>query len=283
MFRRHASKYLSPFAQGELSNAQASSVAAHVRSCDRCREELDEIECGISLAKHLPTIAAPSSLYSAIQKTVAVSSRRFARRRAWWVAIPAAAAIIAVLGGILWYKKLRDPISIVSISRRPTKLEALALDLQMQHSHGLQQLDFTTADPEALAEWALEKTGLQVHLADQAVKDLREYKLEGAKFFDAPSGPILAVFLSIDQVPVTLAAARVDALAKGEAPSQGVWRKKIFYRLDSSSGANLLSWTRDEQTYVFVSELPNLGRAACFVCHTNARRRELIGNAKLGR
>ena len=289
MFRRHASKYLSAFAQSELSNAQASSVAAHLRSCDRCRGELDEIECGISLAKQLPTIAAPPSLYSAIQNlfqspdlVAAVSSRRFARRRAWWVAIPAAAAIIAVLGSILWYKKLRDPISVESISRRPTKLETLALDLQMQQRHGLQQLDFTTDDPEALAEWALEKTGLQVHLADQAVEDLQEYKMEGAKFFATPSGPILAVFLRIDQVPVTLAAARVDALAKGEAPSQGIWRKKIFYRLDSSSGANLLSWTRDEQTYVFVSELPNLGRAACFVCHTNARRRELIGNAKLG-
>src|SRR5215831_10162160 len=287
MFRRHASKYLSAFAQGELSNAQASSVAAHVRSCDRCRDELDEIECGISLAKHLPTIAAPSSLYSAVQNlfqsrdlTAAVSSRRLARRRAWWVAIPAAAAIIAVLGSILWYKKLRDPISIESISRRPTKLEALALDLQMQQRHGLQQLDFTTDDPEVLAEWALGKTGLQVHLADQAVED--EYKLEGAKFFATPSGPVLAVFLRIDQVPVTLAAARVDALSKGEAPSQGIWRKKIFYRFDSSSGLNLLSWTRDEQTYVFASGLPNLGRAACFVCHTNARRRELIGNARLG-
>src|SRR5262249_27739335 len=174
----------------------------------------------------------------------------------------------------------RDPISIESISRRPTKLEALALDLQMQQRHGQQQLDFTTDDPEALAEWALEKTGLQVHLADQAAEE--EYKLEGAKYFDPPSRPVLAVFLRTEQVPVTLAAARVDALSKAEAPSQGIWRKKIFYRLDSNSGVNLLSWTRDEQTYVFVSELPNLGRAACFVCHTNARRRELIGNAKLG-
>jgi len=289
MFRRHASKYLSAFAQGELSDGQASSVAAHLRSCDRCREELDEIECGISLAKHLPTIAAPPSLYSAMQNlfqspnlVAAVSSRRFARRHAWSVAIPAAAAIIAVLGSILWYKKLRDPISIESISRRPTKLEALALDLQMQQRHSRQQLDFTTDDPEAMAEWALEKSGLEVHLADQAVEDLHKYKLEGAKFFGTPSGPILAVFFFIDQVPVTLAAARADALAEGEAPSQGIWRKKIFHRFDSSSGVNLLSWTRDEQTYVFASKLPNLGRAACFVCHTNPRRRELIGNAKLG-
>ena len=149
MFRRHASKYLSAFVQGELSNGQASGVAVHLRSCERCREDLDEIECGISLARHLPTIPAPSSLYSAMQNllqsrdlTAAVSSRRFVRRRAWWVAIPAAAAIISVLGSILWYKKLRDPISIESISRRPTKLEALALDLQMQQRHGQQQLDF---------------------------------------------------------------------------------------------------------------------------------------------
>src|SRR5215471_7873270 len=199
MFRRHASKYLSAFAQGELSDGQASSVAAHLRSCDRCREELDEIECGISLAKHLPTIAAPASLYSAVQRIAAVSPPRFTRRRGWWVAIPAAATIIAVLGSILWYKKLRDPISIESISRRPTKLEALALDLQMQQRHGLQQLDFTTDDPEVLAEWALGKTGLQVHLADQAVEDLQEYKLQGAKFFATPSGSILAVFLSMDR------------------------------------------------------------------------------------
>jgi anti-sigma factor RsiW len=288
MFRRHASKYLSAFTQGELSSGQASSVAAHLRSCDRCRNELDEIEWGISLAKHLPTLPAPSGLSGAMENlfqsgnlTAPASPQRRALRQALWVAMPLAAAIVAVLCGVLWYQKLRDPISIEANTRRVTRLEALALDLHLQQRRGLQQFDFVTDEPETISEWAMEKTGLEFFWAQQPDEDQHQYKLEGAKVLPTSSGPILAVFFRVDEVPVTLTTANVRSLAKGEAPSKGILQKKIFHRFDSSSGTNLLSWTRDDQSYVFASDLPNLGRGACFVCHTNQRRRSLIGNAKL--
>jgi len=290
MFRRHASKYLSAFAQSELPNIQASSVAAHLRGCDRCRKELDEIESGISFAKHLPMIPAASSLSSEMQTffrsgnlTALASSRRHILRKARWLAMPLAAAIAAMLAGVVWYQKLREPISIEAATSRVTQLEALALDLHLQQRRGLQQLDFSPEDPETISEWALQSTGLEVHWARQPVGDEHRYKLEGAKILTTASGPILVVFFRVDQIPVTLTTADVRALAKGEAPGKGILQKKIFYRFDSSSGTNLLSWTRDDQTYVFASDLPNLGRGACFVCHTNPRRRELIGNAKLER
>jgi hypothetical protein len=290
MFRRHASKYLSAFTQKELSGEQASLVAAHLRSCDRCRKELDEIEWGISLAKRLPTLPAPAGLSSAMRTlfqsgslATRVSSRPLARRQARRVAVSIAAAIAAVLGSILWYQTLRDPISIQATSRSTTKLEALALDLHQQQRRGLQQLDFSSDDPRALSGWALEKTGLEVELANQPAADQARYELEGAKILTTSSGPILAVFFRVGQIPVTLTTAHVQALAKGEAPSKGFLQKKIFYRFDSGSGTHLLSWSRDKQSYAFASDLPNLGRAACLACHTNPHRRELIRNAKLER
>ena len=290
MFHRHASKYLSAFTQGELPSSQASSVAAHLRGCERCQKELDEIESGISFAKHLPMIPAPSSLSSEMHAlfqsgnlTAPASSRRRVFRKARWLAMPLAAAIAAVLAGVVWYQKVREPISIEAAPRRVAKLEALALDLHLQQRQGLQQVDFSPEDPETISEWALQSTGLEVHWARQPAGDEHKYKLEGAKILTTSPGPILVVFFRVDQIPVTLTTADVRALAKGEAPSKGILRKKILYRFDSSSSTNLLSWTRDDQTYVFASDLPNLGRGACFVCHTNARRRELIGNAKLER
>src|SRR5262252_10668866 len=111
MFRRHVSKYLSAFTQDELPTEQSSSVAAHLRNCDRCRKELDEIRWGISLAKHLTTLPAPSGLSNAMQAVFdsgnlsAPVSGRPRALRARWVVIPVAAVIVAVLGSVLWYKK----------------------------------------------------------------------------------------------------------------------------------------------------------------------------------
>lgn len=292
MLRRHVSHYLSAFTQGELSSDHASSVAEHLLSCDRCRKELDEVEWGICLAKHLPTLSAPAGLSNAMQDlfqggsmAAPVSSRRLVFRPARRWAIPVAAAILAaVLGGALWYKKLRDPISIESTARSATMLETIALDLHLQQRRGLQQLDFSTDDPQALREWALQRTGLEVDLADQPAGDDQKYKTQGAKILTTVEGQILSVFFRVDQIPVTLITARVGTLPKGEAPSKGILQKRIFYRFDSSSNTNLLSWTRgNNQSYVLASDLPNLGRAGCFVCHTNPHRRELIGNAKLER
>src|SRR5262249_23733613 len=210
----------------------------------------------------------------------AAPNRRFTSGRWRWVAALVAVGLIAVLGSTFWYKKLRNPIRIESVSRKATKLEAFALDLLKQQKHGQPEGDFRSDDPETLSEWASNAAGLELDLADQPPADSQKYKLQGGKIWTTPSGPIAVVFFSVDQVPVTLLTVHVDALEKGEAPSEGILRKRILYRLDSSSGINLLSWTRGKQTYVFASELPNLGRAACFVCHTNERRRELIRNAK---
>jgi len=287
MFRRHASKYLSAFAQGELPSDQASNVATHLRDCDRCTKELNEIEQGISLAKHIPTISTPPALSSAVETLFksralisAESRRRFTSGRRRWVVALAAVGLIAAVGSTVWYKKLRNPISIEPIARRTTKLEAIALDLHKQQRYGRPQVDFATDDPATLGQWVRQTAGLELELAHQPPGDFQKYKSQGGKILTTPSGPIAVVFLRIDLVPVTLVTARVNALQKREAPSEGILRKRILYRLDSSSGINLLSWTRGEQTYVFASELPHLGRAACFVCHTDPRRRELIRNAR---
>jgi|GEM_PF-2816723 len=291
MLRRHVGKYLSAYSHGELSSDQASSIAQHLLGCDRCRKELDEIEWGISLARHLPKLPAPSGLSNAMQNLFQSGSptprvsRPLSFPQARWLAIPAAVAMLgAVLGSVLWYQRMRDnPISIASTGRSATKLEVLALDLHMQQRRGLQQLDFSTEDPQALRVWAAQQTGLKLDLADQPAGGDPQYQVDGARIWPTSRGQIVSVFFTVDQIPVTLIAANVRTVAKGEVPSKGIFQKKIFYRFDSASNTSLLSWTRDDQSYVLASDLPNLGRAACFVCHTSPHRRELIGNAKLER
>jgi len=163
-----------------------------------------------------------------------------------------------------------------------SRLETLALDLHLRQKKGTAELDFRTHDLDALRVWVAEESDLDLPLAThQPADEVAKYELQGAKILKNTDGDIVSVFYQVDRVPVTLIAASVRSLGKEEAPSEGLWQKKIYHRSVSGTGTNLLSWTRDEQSYVLASDLPGLGQQSCFVCHTNPKRREIIRNAKL--
>lgn len=287
MFFWHVRKHLSAFIQGELSSDRASRISEHLLTCKRCRAEHEEIQWGIRLARRLPTLSAPPELTNAFEDAlrsrgparVARSRRVMALR--WPVAIPVALVVTAAVI-FFWYQRIRPLVSIRSAGPVMSKLETLALDLHLQEKKGALDFDFRTDDPDALGDWVAEKSGLELPLATrQPADEVREYKLQGAKILKNRDGDIVSVFYQVDRVPVTLIAASVRSLRKEETPSEGLWQKKIYHRSVSGTETNLLSWTRDKQSYVLASDLPGAGQQACFVCHTNPRRREIIRNAKL--
>ncbi len=76
MFTRHIAKQLSAYCNGELAADQAQRVREHLRSCERCRKEHDEIRLGVNLAQQLPMASAPADLWSEIEPMFDERARR---------------------------------------------------------------------------------------------------------------------------------------------------------------------------------------------------------------
>lgn len=79
MFGNHVSKQLSAYLHGELRAAEASSVAEHLRDCESCRVEFEEIEFGAQLAGQLKREQAPESLWAELE--IAINRESYSNRR----------------------------------------------------------------------------------------------------------------------------------------------------------------------------------------------------------
>ncbi len=92
MFGNHVHKQLSAYLHGELSSEDASRVADHLRDCQRCRTEFEEIEFGAQMASQLQREQAPDDLWADLE--LAISSHRRGAKNAemaqrssgfsWW-------------------------------------------------------------------------------------------------------------------------------------------------------------------------------------------------------
>jgi hypothetical protein len=122
MFHRHVTKKLSAYCQGELDAAEHARVNDHLSRCARCRAEREDIELGIQLAKRLPQVSAPASLWSDIEAALDARSnagqvKPAAQRSGFggagfgWPALSAAAAALVVIAAValVWYLKRGGP------------------------------------------------------------------------------------------------------------------------------------------------------------------------------
>jgi hypothetical protein len=67
MFNQHVTAKLSAYCNGELGKEESQRVAEHLLSCQKCREEYDEIKLGVQFAVRLPQLSAPDSLWGEIE------------------------------------------------------------------------------------------------------------------------------------------------------------------------------------------------------------------------
>jgi hypothetical protein len=67
MFTNHVSKQLSAYWNGELASDDTRPIAEHLIGCTRCRAEFEEVKLGAELAKRLPLIAGPDSIWPEIE------------------------------------------------------------------------------------------------------------------------------------------------------------------------------------------------------------------------
>src|SRR5438309_7191028 len=67
MFSSHVARQFPAYHHAELSPEDSRRVAEHLIGCTRCRAKFEEIKLGAKLAKHLPLITAPDSIWPKIE------------------------------------------------------------------------------------------------------------------------------------------------------------------------------------------------------------------------
>ena len=114
------------YALGELSSPQFSEVREHLDDCSICRRELEEIHTGMAALAMSVSASAPLARSRArLLKSIAAEphSRAVVMRRPWWNFVPAfAAVLLAIFGLLLWREN----------SSLRNRIEALRNEVQSQ-------------------------------------------------------------------------------------------------------------------------------------------------------
>src|SRR6516162_8907040 len=67
-WRRHVTDDLSAFTDAMLPPEESARVSEHVKHCESCGKEYDEVRFGAALASHLGRASAPEGLWSSIER-----------------------------------------------------------------------------------------------------------------------------------------------------------------------------------------------------------------------
>jgi hypothetical protein len=67
---KHVSEKLSAYINQELANVERQEIETHLRDCQRCRREFEEINFGVELAQQLKRADAPRSVWTAIENAL---------------------------------------------------------------------------------------------------------------------------------------------------------------------------------------------------------------------
>lgn len=97
----HPEELLAGYVEGTLGADEHARVVAHLRACDRCREELDLAATARGALASLPELDAP--------RGIPLGVRRGAKRapsRAWRLVATAAAAVVLAGGTILVFSQI---------------------------------------------------------------------------------------------------------------------------------------------------------------------------------
>jgi predicted anti-sigma-YlaC factor YlaD len=103
----HVSRQLARYCDGQVTPDEARRIDAHLTSCERCRRERDDIRFAAGLVRQLAVVAAPVSVWHAIDTQLDAPRLRSEQSHRWMLA-PALAvawvlAIIAAGAAAYWF------------------------------------------------------------------------------------------------------------------------------------------------------------------------------------
>ena len=278
MFDRHVSRLLSAYCHGELSSEYAGRVRRHLGECERCRQELEEIRLGVSLAQQLPLVAAAADMWEQVDHRIdAPPPVVRAVPRFWLRPVPFAVAAVLAFAALatLWYYRWRNPLHLTVATAPLTTLESAALAEHRALLSGQQSLDYFARDPLDLRQWVERNTRLHANVAlTRPASEAAQYRPLGARRIVVGGVEAAVLAYRVDEHHVTVLTARLQDL--GDAPREGVFSKDIAFHSVAPGDLKMLTWGTAGQAYVMVSDLPGFGQKSCFICHTDKQRRDLI-------
>jgi len=97
MFSRHVSRELAAYADRELGNAV--EVERHIGQCALCRAEFEQVQFGMAMVEHLPSVEAPAAIWASIEAALEEKPRE---KPIWRWAF--AAAVLLTVAGIAYWR-----------------------------------------------------------------------------------------------------------------------------------------------------------------------------------
>ncbi len=112
MFSRHVSRELAAYADRELGNAV--DVERHIGQCALCREEFEQVQFGMAMIEHLPSVDAPPAIWASIKTAIDAKPRE---KPIWRWAF--AAAVLLTVAGIAYWRAPAPQWDVVRIEGTP--------------------------------------------------------------------------------------------------------------------------------------------------------------------
>ena len=103
---RHVTDDLSAFTDAMLPPEESARVSEHLKDCESCSKEYDEVRFGAALARHLGRASAPEGLWSSIERRWERTPFASSAKQPFWLVIrrprlAAAEAILALSLGVV--------------------------------------------------------------------------------------------------------------------------------------------------------------------------------------
>lgn len=166
---------LSAYLDGELNKAEASSLAAHLLTCNNCRQEWEQLKMINALWQELPEIEPPPNFMQGLSEKLAAATAETAKPPLWerarritqrpWYKFAAVAAVFGMALGIstLLDNEKVDVLNHPQVTKAP--------NIQTGKPHEVKSDGETAAIPEEQQQKTEHKTPTQKDQAVDGKKD----------------------------------------------------------------------------------------------------------------
>ncbi|NNC75158.1 MAG: hypothetical protein HKN93_06565 [Acidimicrobiia bacterium] len=122
----HVGEQLSAYIDGETDTAEQVVVLSHLGRCERCRDELHDIDAARTAVRSLPVLDPPIPLMPRLRHEPPAHP---VRRAVTWAASVAAAAALVV--GITVNRPVAEPIDLTSFGERHVARQSVSDGFQV--------------------------------------------------------------------------------------------------------------------------------------------------------
>jgi len=250
-------------AAGRWPELKAAQLIMHAALCAHCGPLL-RAATSVNMDRSCKAEGLPASTRPSPAIPVTLRPRRWEFVR--WVVPVAALLVIAGVFGMI--RSSSRPLS-------GPKFAEFAVETHREHAKGSLSLEILSDSQQTLNDWF--KAKLQYPLALPASPAVpgeeRPYRLEGARLVRVGSTSAAYISYRMQKGAASLIVSP-DSLAVASGGVEADF-KKVSFHYAMIDGYKVVTWSTHGLTYALVSDEGNETQAACMVCHSAMRDRDL--------